>query len=111
GGQRQRVLIARALCGDPKALLLDEPTSNIDPGAEEILFDILRELNKRMTIILVSHDIGFVSQYVKSVVCVNRSVVVHPTTVLNGTLINEIYGRDVRMILHDHRCTEHGHIH
>ncbi len=105
GGQRQRVLIARALCSDPELLLLDEPTSNIDPSSEEILFDILGELNKKLTIILVSHDIGFVSRLVKSVICVNRTVAVHPTSALDGRMISEIYGSDgIRMIRHDHCC-------
>jgi zinc transport system ATP-binding protein len=111
GGQRQRALIARAICGDPKILMLDEPTNNIDPKAEEILYDILRELNKRLTILLVSHDLGVVSSIVKSVVCVNRSVAVHPTSELNGAMIRELYGTDVRFIRHDHRCTDHGHQH
>lgn len=109
GGQRQRVLIARALCAEPQLLLLDEPTSNIDPSSEEVLFDILGELNKNLTIILVSHDIGFVSRLVKSVICVNRTVVVHPTSDLDGNMIQKIYNSDVRMIRHDHRCSEHGH--
>jgi zinc transport system ATP-binding protein len=111
GGQRQRVLIARALCCDPELLLLDEPTANIDPGIEEALFEILQELNKRMTILIVSHDLGFVSQKVKSVICVNRCVVVHPTSEINGTIIKDIYGGDICMIRHDHRCGEEGHQH
>ncbi len=110
GGQRQRVLIARALCGEPELLLLDEPTSNIDPSSEEVLFEILGELNKRLTIVLVSHDIGFVSQFVSSVICVNRTVAVHPTSSLDGRMIREIYGSDgLQMIRHDHRCSEAGH--
>ncbi len=111
GGQKQRVLIARALCSDPELLLLDEPTSNIDEESEEALFSILKELNSRMTILLVSHDVGFTSQVVKSVICVNRKVNLHPTTTMDGTLIKDIYGGDLKMIRHDHRCSEGGHFH
>ena len=111
GGQRQRALIARALCIDPELLLLDEPTANIDPEVEKNLLEILQDLNKRMTIMMVSHDIGFVSQVVERVICVNRRVVIHPTSEINGTLIKDIYGGDYCMIRHDHRCSEEGHFH
>ncbi len=111
GGQRQRVLIARALCCEPGLLILDEPMANIDPEVEEALFEILRQLNNRMTILLVTHDLGFISQVVKSVICVNRCVVVHPTSEINGALIKDIYGADMCMIRHDHRCSEGGHEH
>ncbi len=109
GGQRQRVLIARALCTDPELLLLDEPTANVDPGVEEALFEVLRELNRQMTILIVSHDMGFVSRQVKSVFCVNRTLVVHPTSTIEGQVIRDIYGSDMRLIRHDHRCSERGH--
>lgn len=101
GGQRQRVLIARALVSSPDILLLDEPTSNIDIAVETELFDMLSHMNRKITIVLVTHDIGFVSQYVKHVACVNRKVVVHPTSEISGEMINEIYGTDVRMVRHD----------
>ncbi len=109
GGQRQRVLIARSICGEPEILMLDEPTNNIDPSAEKILYDILQELNRRLTILIVSHDLGVVSRIVKSVVCVNREVVVHPTSEMTGAVISELYGSEMRLIRHDHRCTDHGH--
>jgi zinc transport system ATP-binding protein len=111
GGQKQRALIARALCCDPEMLLLDEPTANIDPEVEENLLTILQELNQRMTILLVSHDMGFVSRVVKSVICVNRRVLIHPTSRVDGTLIKDVYGDDYCMVRHDHRCSEEGHFH
>lgn len=111
GGQKQRVLIARALCSQPDILLLDEPTANVDNETEENLFAILKELNQQMTILLVSHDLGFVSKYVKSVICVNRTVVIHPTTDLEGQMIQDIYDFDLKMVRHDHRCSKGGHSH
>ena len=111
GGQKQRILIARALCNSPDILLLDEPTANVDIQTEENLFSILQKLNSKMTILLVSHDLGFVSQYVKSVICVNRRVVIHPTTLVNGAIIKDIYHGDLKMVRHDHRCSKEGHTH
>jgi len=109
GGQRQRVLIARALCCQPELLLLDEPTAHVDPQAEDQLRDILQHLHRRMTIVMVSHDLGVVSPQIGSVLCVNRRLVVHPTTELTGEKIRQLYGDDVRMIRHDHRCSPEGH--
>jgi zinc transport system ATP-binding protein len=111
GGQKQRVLIARALCSRPDILLLDEPTANVDHETEENLFSILKALNQNMTILVVSHDLGFVSKYVKTVICVNRRLVIHPTTDVDGTMIKDIYYGDLKMVRHDHRCSEEGHCH
>jgi len=106
GGQRQRVLIARALACEPELLLLDEPTANVDVVVEHRLYEILRELNRRMTILVVSHDIGFVSDIVDRVVCVNHRVVVHPTSDITGEVIGDIYCGDFRIVRHDRHGLE-----
>jgi zinc transport system ATP-binding protein len=77
GGQRQRVMIARALVTDPKLLFLDEPTSGIDSGGQSEFYDLLKELNESITIILASHDLMVLSSYVKSIACVNQTVYHH----------------------------------
>ncbi len=102
GGQLQRVLLARALVADPRILLLDEPTSNVDQRAENEIFDLLKTLNERMTILVVSHDIAFVSSYVNRVACINRTLLCHPTAEIDGDLIHELYGEHVSMVAHRH---------
>jgi zinc transport system ATP-binding protein len=109
GGQRQRVLIARALASSPDMLLFDEPTANVDTSAGEKLYEILEKLNREMTILVVSHDIGFVNRHISSVVCVNQRVHVHPTSELAGQNIIDLYGHDMALIRHDHRCSDKGH--
>jgi zinc transport system ATP-binding protein len=101
GGLRQRTLIARALASQPDVLLMDEPTANLDVMMEGELYALLRRLHERLTILLVTHDLGFVSDFSKTVVCVKRTIAVHPTGELTGDLISEMYGRDVRAVLHD----------
>lgn len=105
GGQRQRALIARAMACDPSLLLLDEPTAHLDPAVQDDFYRLLHQMDRRLTLLLVSHDVGFVSKYVDKVVCVNRQVVVHPTGDLTGKVISDLYGRDVDMILHNHTHT------
>ena len=100
GGQLQRVLIARALACEPKILLLDEPTANIDPKVEEDVFSLLRNLNETITIIVVSHDIGFISHFISRVACLNRKLVCHSTSRISGEMIEELYGSPLQMVHH-----------
>ena len=102
GGQVQRMLIARALTSQPEILVLDEPTANIDVQAEENIFALLKQYNEHMTIIVVSHDIAFISGYVDRVGCLNRSMICHETETISGKTIEELYGAPVKMIHHAH---------
>ena len=102
GGQLQRALVARALVSNPEILILDEPTSNIDVLAEADIFQLFRTLNERMTIVVVSHDVGFITQYVHRVACLNRTLVCHPTGAITGEVIAQLYGTPVRLIDHGH---------
>jgi zinc transport system ATP-binding protein len=94
--------LARALVGEPRILILDEPTANIDQRLEGEIFDLLKAINARMTILVVSHDVAFISRYVSRVACVNRTLICHRTEAVDGAVIRELYGEDVRMIAHDH---------
>jgi len=103
GGQLQRVLIARALACEPEILILDEPTANIDMRVEEDIFDLLKILNQRLSILVVSHDIGFISGYVKKVACLNKTLICHSTEKLTPHLIQNLYSNQtIHAIQHLH---------
>jgi zinc transport system ATP-binding protein len=103
GGQLQRVLIARALACEPEILILDEPTANIDMRVEEDIFDLLKILNQRLSILVVSHDIGFISGYVKKVACLNKTLICHSTEELTPNLIQNLYSNQtIHAIQHLH---------
>ena len=79
GGQKQRTLIARALVGKPKLLLLDEPTASVDPTVAEDIYKLLAQLNQEVTIVLVSHDLGYIASHLRQAVYLNRCLsLYHP---------------------------------
>ncbi len=91
GGQKQRMLIARALAGEPEILLLDEPLASVDATTQHSFYDLLAELNERMTILMVTHDVGAVSSHVKSIACINATIVSHGETIGEDE-VNRAYG-------------------
>lgn len=76
GGQAQRVLIARALASQPHLLLLDEPTASVDPQAESDIYSILKGLQGKITIIMVTHNLRAAIELVERVICVQQHAVI-----------------------------------
>ncbi len=100
GGQKQRVLIARALISEPEILLLDEPTASIDPKVERHIYELLKELNKKITIMLVTHDVAFVSHYAKTIACLNKRISVNTVKKTPGKM-ESYYHTPMDHISHD----------
>ena len=83
GGQRRRVLVARALAAKPGFLILDEPTANMDKESEERLFHTLKKLKGKTTVLIVTHHMDFVSPLTDRALCLGggeggAGIVQHP---------------------------------
>lgn len=112
GGQRQRVYIARALATEPKILLLDEPTASVDPQMRSNIYELLKQLNQSMTILMISHDMGVISSYVKTIGCLNRQLFYHNDKELKPEMLQAAYQCPIDLIAHGvpHRVfTPHDH--
>jgi len=108
GGQQQRVSIARALAGEPKMLILDEPSTGIDAVGQEDFYHLLKGLQKTMglTILMVSHDIGTVTTYVDEISCLNIHLYYHgnPLGALTDKVMTSLYGKNVDLLMHTDVC-------
>lgn len=91
GGQLQRALLGRAIISEPEILVLDEPNSYLDRDFEVKLYDLLQEINKKSTIILVSHNISTVRSIARSLACVNRTLHYHPTNNITESCIYDSF--------------------
>lgn len=99
GGQLQRVYLARAVTGSPRLLLLDEPATFVDSSFEADFYDRLRVLNERMAIMMVSHDVGTISTWVKSFACINGGLNYHPHSKITEEDLR-IYGCPIQLVTH-----------
>lgn len=100
GGQLQRVFIARALVKEPKILIMDEPMASIDPEMQSLFYNLLSKLKNRMTIILVSHDVGMVSTNVDKIACLSRKLYYHGPVEESAEGLEEIYKCPIELISH-----------
>lgn len=100
GGEFQKMLIARALATNPRLLLLDEPTASVDAASRDQIYGLLAELNKNMTIILVTHDLLAISSQVNRLACLNGQLVYHGESELTEKVVNSLYGCPVDLIAH-----------
>lgn len=108
GGELQRTMLARAIISSPKLLILDEPNTYVDNRFESELYRILTELNKQMAILLVSHDIGTISPYIKSIACVNGGLHYHPSNEITTEQL-KVYNCPIELVAHGpvpHRVIE-----
>ena len=93
--------LCRAVISDPKLLILDEPANFVDNKFENELYRTLRELNSRMAIVMVSHDIGTITSVVKEIVCVNRRVHRHHSNVITEEQLRN-YDCPIQIVSHGH---------
>ncbi len=112
GGQLQRALIGRALVCDPEILFLDEPTSSVDSRSRGLLNTLLRELNQRIPVVVVTHDITAFAGDVRQIACVNKRLFYHGGGTIDHEQLEAVYGCPVELVAHDvpHRVLDrHGH--
>lgn len=101
GGQMQRTLLCRALIAQPRLLILDEPANFVDNRFERELYELLKQLNERIAIVMVSHDLGTITSVVKNIVCVNGHVHRHTSNVITAEQLDN-YNCPIQIIAHGH---------
>ena len=112
GGQRRRVLLARALANDPALLLLDEPVAGLDATAQHAFLDIVDELRAEgKTVVLSTHDLSCVSEWCGQAACLNRALIAYgpPKEILNERVLSETFGSHLLLVHTDGRAYAYQH--
>jgi zinc transport system ATP-binding protein len=99
GGELQRTFLARAIVSSPRLLIMDEPDTHVDNKFEMELYALLKELNEQITILLVSHDIGTISPYIKTIACVNHHLHYHTSNEISEEQL-KVYNCPIEIITH-----------
>ncbi|HOI86256.1 MAG TPA: ABC transporter ATP-binding protein [Lentimicrobium sp.] len=99
GGQMQRAFLGRAIIAQPRLLILDEPNTFVDNKFEHDLYELLSRLNENMAILMVSHDVGTITTYVKTIACVNRNLHYHPSNIITQSQL-AAYNCPIQLITH-----------
>lgn len=99
GGEFQKVMLCRSIISNPKLLILDEPSTFVDHNFESDMQHLLKDLNNKMAIIMVSHDLGNISSFVKTIACVNQTLTYHNENEINDEIL-ESYNCPVDLIAH-----------
>ncbi|MCZ0755584.1 metal ABC transporter ATP-binding protein [Anoxybacillus sp. J5B_2022] len=108
GGQQQRVFIARAIVSKPELLILDEPTVGVDVHHVQSFYNMLDELNRRLgiTLLLVTHDVGTITEKVTHVACLNKHLYFHGKAdefaQLQDHDLSKFYGHHLHVLSHQH---------
>lgn len=114
GGQMQRAFLGRAIISEPRLLILDEPNTFVDNKFEHDLYQLLDRLNDKMAIMMVSHDVGTITTYVKTIACVNRNLHYHKSNIITQSQLTA-YNCPIQLITHGevpHTVLgEHHHLH
>ena len=100
GGQLQRVLLGRSMVSRPKVLILDEPNSYVDKRFESHFYNLLEEISKESSIILVSHDIGTVLSMVKNIACINETLHYHSGADISAEWLENKYACPIELVGH-----------
>lgn len=101
GGEKQRVFLAQALVRNPRILLLDEPTSNLDPGAQEAMASIVHSVcrQKNISVLFISHDINLIAKVADRILYLTQGhhAIGTINEVIRSDVLSQLYGTAVQV--------------